>query len=170
MAQWRAGSGTLTGASADVNGDGHVDILARFPDGNLYVYPGTGKTGTSTFGERYQVGIGWNDATAICVADVSGDGRVDILARFPDGNLYVYPHTGGTGTSTFGERYQVGIGWNDATAICAADISGDGHVDLLARFPDGNLYVYPHTGGTGTSTFGERYQVGTGWNDATAIS
>ncbi|WP_198171251.1 FG-GAP repeat domain-containing protein, partial [Actinoplanes awajinensis] len=99
-ALWAPSGSTLTGASADINGDGHVDLLARFPDGNLYVYPGTGQTGTSTFGERYQVGIGWNDATAICVADVSGDGRVDVLARFSDGNLYVYPHTGGTGTST----------------------------------------------------------------------
>ena len=107
----------LTGAPADVNGDGHVDVLARFPDGNLYVYPGTGKTGMETFGDRYQVGIGWNDATAIAVADIDGDGHIDILARFPYGNLYVYPGTGHTGTETFGNRYQVGTGWNSATAI-----------------------------------------------------
>ncbi|MFB9336625.1 FG-GAP repeat domain-containing protein [Actinoplanes octamycinicus] len=171
MAQWRAGSGrTLTGRLADINGDGRVDLLARFPDGNLFVYPGTGKSGTETFGERYQVGIGWNEATAITVADVNGDGRVDLLARFPDGNLFVYPGTGKSGTETFGERYQVGIGWNDATAITVADVNGDGRADILARFPDGNLYVYPGTGRSGTETFGERYQVGIGWNDATAIT
>ncbi|MBB4741456.1 hypothetical protein BJY16_004915 [Actinoplanes octamycinicus] len=171
VAQWRAGSGrTLTGRLADINGDGRVDLLARFPDGNLFVYPGTGKSGTETFGERYQVGIGWNEATAITVADVNGDGRVDLLARFPDGNLFVYPGTGKSGTETFGERYQVGIGWNEATAVTVADVNGDGRVDLLARFPDGNLFVYPGTGKSGTETFGERYQVGIGWNDATAIT
>jgi len=66
LAQWRARTtGALTGRLADVNGDGHIDILARFTDGNLSVYPGTGQTGTSTFGARHQVGSGWNDATAI---------------------------------------------------------------------------------------------------------
>ena len=65
---WNPSSGlsvTLTGTLGDVNGDGHVDILARTPDGNLYVYPGTGGTGTKTFGERYLVGTGWNAITAI---------------------------------------------------------------------------------------------------------
>ncbi|MFB9336624.1 hypothetical protein ACFFTT_27700, partial [Actinoplanes octamycinicus] len=62
-ALWSGSGRTLTGRLADINGDGRVDLLARFPDGNLYVYPGTGRSGTETFGERYQVGIGWNEAT-----------------------------------------------------------------------------------------------------------
>ena len=171
VAQWRGGgAGALTGRLADVNGDGHLDVLARFSDGNLFVYPGTGESGMKTFGERYQIGSGWNDASFIGIADLNGDGRQDVLARFSDGNLYVYPGTGGTGMSTLGDRYQVGTGWNDATAIAVGDLSGDGKADVLARFGDGNLWVYPGTGGPGMSTFGDRYQVGSGWNDATALT
>ncbi|MEV6303172.1 VCBS repeat-containing protein [Actinoplanes sp. NPDC051861] len=169
MAQWRGGAGALTGALSDINGDGHTDVVARFSDGALWVYPGTGNTGMSTFGDRYQVGTGWNDATSIIAADINGDDHVDVLARFADGTLWVYPGTGKTGMSTFGDRYQVGTGWADATAVAVADLNGDGHLDILARFSDGALWVYPGTGQTGTSTFGERYQVGSGWNDATAI-
>jgi hypothetical protein len=95
---------------------------------------------------------------------------VDILARRPDGTLWVYPHTGGSGTSTFGLQYQVGVAWQDITAINVADINGDRRVDILARRPDGTLWVYPHTGGSGTSTFGLQYQVGVGWENITAIT
>ena len=169
-ALWTGGS-VLTGAPADINGDGHVDVLARFAgDGRLWVYPGTGRTGMETFGERYQVGVGWENAASLSLADVNGDGHADILARFTDGTLFVYPGTGKTGTETFGERYQVGVGWENTTALAVADINGDGHVDILVRFGDGLLWVYPGTGKTGTETFGPRYQVGVGWENATALA
>jgi hypothetical protein len=115
--QWRQGANTLTGSLADINGDGHVDVLARWQNGDLYIYPGTGGTGTDTFGEKQLVGTGWNVVTAMNVADINGDGHVDILARWQNGDLYIYPGTGGTGTDTFGEKQLVGTGWNVVTAI-----------------------------------------------------
>ncbi|WP_329409549.1 FG-GAP-like repeat-containing protein [Streptomyces sp. NBC_00704] len=44
----------------DFNGDGLTDVLSRqASDGTLWVYPGTGKPGTTVFGTRRQAGTGW---------------------------------------------------------------------------------------------------------------
>ncbi|MFJ3927334.1 FG-GAP-like repeat-containing protein [Streptomyces sp. NPDC090022] len=43
----------------DFNGDGYTDMTLRDSSGDLWVYPGTGGSGTSTFGSRYFAGSGW---------------------------------------------------------------------------------------------------------------
>jgi hypothetical protein len=79
--------------------------------------------------------------------------------------MYLYPNTGGTGTSTFGyPPTLVGTGWNGFEAIDAASLTGAKGADILAIDPSGNMDLYPNTGGTGTSTFGyPPTLVGTGW-------
>lgn len=43
--------------------------------------------------------------------------------------------------------------------------------DLIARLSDGNGYVYPHLGGSGTSMFtAVGHKIGTGWNSITLLS
>ncbi|MCZ4099802.1 FG-GAP repeat domain-containing protein [Streptomyces sp. H39-C1] len=155
----------------DVNGDGKVDILARTTsDSSLWVYPNAGGTGTSTFGSPYKVGDSWGGQSVIRLGDINGDGKTDILSVDTAGNQYVYPNTGGTGTSTFGTRYLIGTGWSGTSAISLSDIDSDGKLDILARSAaDNGLYAYPNTGNTGTSTFGSRYHVGDSWGGQTVI-
>jgi FG-GAP-like repeat len=118
---------------------------------------------------RYNNIINDLDTPTGLLGDVNGDGRVDVLARDGGGALWLYPNTGGSGTSTFGARSQVGTGWNTMTAINLGDLNGDGKVDIVSRDTGGALWLYPNTGGTGTNTFGARSQVGTGWNGITDI-
>ena len=130
------------------------------------MYPNTGGSGTSTFGDPSQVGSGWSGWT-VDVADINGDGKPDLLAVDPAGNLYMYPNTGGSGTSTFGDPSQVGSGWKSWQAIDTGSLSGGPGADILAVDAAGNLYMYPNTGGTGTSTFGDPIHVGSGWTGYT---
>jgi FG-GAP-like repeat/EF hand len=160
---------------ADVNGDGRVDVLARDgATGVLWLYPNTGRTGMDMFGgARVQVGTGWDGMSAINAADVNGDGKPDVLARDgATGVLWLYPNTGRTGMDTFGgARVQVGTGWGGMSAINAADVNGDGRVDIVSRDgATGVFWLYPNTGRTGMDTFGgPRIQIGTGWNGMTDI-
>ena len=49
--------------AGDITGDGRPDLLARDTSGVMWLYKGTGKTGTATFKTRTRVGGGWNAFT-----------------------------------------------------------------------------------------------------------
>lgn len=147
-------------------GSGYLDIVAIDPGGNLWDYPGTGFTGTATFGPRIQLGSGWIGYTAD-IANVNGDGRPDIVAIDSSGNLWLYLNTNSAtslGTSTFAAPVQIGSGWSGYQSVdlgfLTSASSSAFEADILAVDPGGKLWYYP---GTGTGTFGSPLQVGTGW-------
>lgn len=101
----------------DVTGDGRVDLLGRTPAGLLYLYRGTGTTSGTTVGyERGTVvSRGWQVFnTVLSVGDLSGDGRVDLLARTPSNANYLYA---GTGKGTFAAAKRISAPWGDTTRI-----------------------------------------------------
>ncbi|MBQ0969019.1 trypsin-like serine protease [Streptomyces sp. RK23] len=55
---WNAYSAFAT--AGDTTGDGRPDLLARDSSGVMWLYKGTGKSGTATFKTRVRVGGGWN--------------------------------------------------------------------------------------------------------------
>ncbi|MFE5594233.1 FG-GAP-like repeat-containing protein [Streptomyces sp. NPDC056549] len=134
------GMGRLA-AFGDLTGDGRSDLLGvEKATGRLWLYPGTSSGG---LGARKLIGnAGWNGMNALLGAgDMTGDGRVDLVAREKaTGKLWVYP---GTSTRTIGARKLIGSGgWNSMDHILAVgDTSGDGRPDLEAS--DGStLYQY----------------------------
>ncbi|WP_392900987.1 FG-GAP repeat domain-containing protein [Streptomyces sp. LN699] len=151
---------SLTGI--DLNKDGKTDLLAIDPSGALWAYPGTG----TALGNRQQIGAGWNSLTELTSpGDLNTDGAPDLVAVDHDGNLWSYPGTGTlTGMNTLGTRTRMGTNWDTMRQLTGADFNGDAKGDLAAvqapTTTTGNLYVYP---GTGTTAFGPRTQVGTGW-------
>ncbi len=151
----------------DFSGDGRIDLLARQPDGGLFMYRGNGKGGFVT-GADEKIGSGWQSFTALVGnGDWNGDGHADILARTSDGVLYLYRGDGDSGFIT-GQREQIGTGWQGFTALLAAgDWSGDGKPDLLARTSAGALLLYRGTGTGGFQTGNQ--QIGSGWQGFTAL-
>jgi hypothetical protein len=146
----------------DLYGTGSDGIVAVDPSGNLLYYPNTGGTGTSTFGSPTTIGTGWSGYTAD-VADINGDGKPDLLAVDSSGNLWMYPNTGGSGTSTFGARVQMGTGWNTWQAVDAAAITPGQGADIIAIDASGNLLHYTNAGGSNTSTYANVTQIGDAW-------
>src|SRR5215469_1752251 len=155
-------SGYTVFGLADLYRTGRPGIIARDLAGTLWYYPNTGGTGTNTFGVRIQVGAGWTGYTGD-IADINGDGRPDLLAVNPAGTMWLYPNTGGSGSSTFGVRTEVGAGWIGYHAIDAGRLTSASRASVLAVDPAGTMWYYPNTGGSGTNTFGVRIQVGAGW-------
>ncbi|MEU0332532.1 trypsin-like serine protease [Streptomyces sp. NPDC006193] len=97
----------------DFTGDGRADLLARASgSGDLYLYKGTGRSGTGAFAARIKVRSAWTGYNAFdAVGDVSGDGRADFLARTPGGTLYLYKGTGKATSEIFATRVSMGTGF-----------------------------------------------------------
>jgi hypothetical protein len=132
-----------------------------YPSPTLLYYPNIGGTGLDTFGYGPNIGQGWSGYTAD-LADINGDGEPDILAVDPSGDLWLYPNNG-SATLPFQGRSQVGAGWGGYQAVDVGQLTSTGPVGVLAIDGAGDLWFYPNTGGSSTSTFGARTQVGSGW-------
>lgn len=100
-------------AHGDFTGDGKTDLIARQAStGDLYLYKGTGKSGTGAFSTRVKVRSAWTGYNAFdAVGDITGDGRADFLARTPGGTLYLYKGTGKATSEIFATRISVGTGF-----------------------------------------------------------
>jgi hypothetical protein len=97
----------------DLTGDGKADVLARNKStGDLYLYKGTGKSGTGVFAARVKVRTNWSGYNAFAaVGDITGDGKADLLARTAGGTLYLYKGTGKATSEIFATRITVGTGF-----------------------------------------------------------
>jgi hypothetical protein len=131
--------------AGDLNGDGLPDIVAATPYMGYDIYDGTvdwfsGKA-DGTLGPRTVVywsatGAKEGDPVAIAVGDVTGDGKVDLVASLDEylGGLGRNVATRvGNGNGTFAAPV-----WTLYTPLLMrlvmADVTGDGKMDLLA-FP-----------------------------------
>ena len=123
-------------------------------------------TVSNGFGTHVRLAGDWQSMTAIvAVGDMTGDGHPDIVARDPNGVLWLYP---GNGSNGFGARIQLATGWQDMTAITGVgDFNGDGYNDIVARDSSGNLWLYPGTGSRWSRR--ARRQIPGSWSSMTSI-
>ena len=145
----------------DVNGDWKNDLLARrASDSTLFLYKGKGATRAYPFQNRVAAGTFPTSTYDLVetVGDLTGDGKVDLVARSTAGNLWLFPGTGGT---TWGARRSLGGGWNAYKGITGVgDWTGDGKPDLGAiRKSDGMFVVWP---GRGNGSVGTKTSVKSG--------
>ena len=156
---------TLSGSTADWNGDWKNDVLARGTvAADLRLYAGTGR---GTLPGSVRIGTGWRGYDALeTPGDLTGDGHPDVLARERStGSLWIYR---GNGRGGWLPRVRAGTGWNIFNAIVGAgDLTGDQRPDVLARERStGSLWLYP---GNGRGGWLPRVRAGTGWNIFNAI-
>ncbi|MFK3980799.1 FG-GAP repeat domain-containing protein [Micromonospora sp. NPDC050397] len=155
----------ILSTSADFNGDGDADILARHAtNSDLYLYPGNGTGGFET---SKVIGNNWSGFDVIFSAgDFDGDGNADVLARHAtNSDLYLYS---GNGTGGFAGSRVVGNNWSGFDVIFSAgDFNGDGKADVIARHAtNSDLYLYP---GNGSGGFGASKVIGDNWSGFDAI-
>lgn len=152
--------------TGDITGDGRADVCLRTPSG-VSCWTGTGHgLGKHLVGPPLTDAAGWNDAryfSAIRLADIDGDKKVDLCARAADG-LHCYPSTGkGFGPALILAALSDAAGFDDVNrygTLRLGDVNGDGANDVCARISDGMSCWLSR----GKSGFGERI-VGPAWTD-----
>ncbi len=112
-------------AAGDLNGDGHMDLVAGFYSGNeISVLLGNGD-GTFQSPVIYPAGSG--PFYQVAVADLNGDGNADLIALNYDGEDVTVLI--GNGDGTFQPPLPQNSG-NYPNSIAIGDFNGDGNADL----------------------------------------
>lgn len=135
------GYGAISVAVADVNGDGISDVVvanqcvtnSNCDNGTVGVLVGNGD---GTFQTVVTYGSGGYGAYSVAVADVNGDGRLDILVSNNSGsNGDTRNGTVGVLLGSGGGRFQTAVTYNSggysAYSIAVADVNGDGKLDVV---------------------------------------
>jgi hypothetical protein len=136
------GSGPVSVAEGDFNGDGRPDLaVASRDDKTMSVRLNTTAAGATTlsFAAPQTFAIG-EDPKVVAVADVNGDGRPDLaVANAVGNNVSVLLDTApaGAGSASFAAQQTPAVGTSPVSVV-VVDFNGDGRPDLAVANAVGN--------------------------------
>ena len=135
--------------AADVDGDGDVDVLGAANDADRISW-WENTAGDGTVWIEHNVDNDFGGAIAVYAADMNGDGAMDILgAAHGDDDITWWENTTGDGAVWI--EHTVDFNFNSAFSVFAADVDGDGDMDVLgASAGDHDITWWENAAGDGT--------------------
>jgi len=144
------GSGVAAG---DVDGDGWVDLYFCRLDGPNALYRNLGNWKFEDITDKAGVGCADLDATGAALADVDGDGDLDLIVNSVGGGTHVFLNDGKGHFTELRPPLNPG---KAGMSLALADIDGDGDLDLyIANYRADTIRDHPQTGLHGNTVNGK---------------
>lgn len=139
---------------ADLDGDGNQDVIVGGSNGVAVLFG----RGDGTLTASQQVFTKVDGGYPQAIADMNGDGRLDIVAPDNLDKVHVIPNLG---NRQFGDSLVTTVGWR-VRYLTAGDFNQDGKRDIaVSGYDSANITFYAGTG-TGALTKGVSFNV-SGW-------
>ncbi len=135
--------------AADLDGDNDKDVLSTsYYDDKITWYENL--DGQGNFGPQIIISDQTGNPSCVITADLDGDGDLDVLtAALDDDNISWHKNLDGQGN--FSDQNIISIEVDGPESIFAADIDGDGDIDVLsASTGDEKIAWYENLDGLGT--------------------
>ena len=152
------GYGPARVAIGDLDGDGKPDVVvANVYDGSIWIYRNISTNGTLTAGSFapavvFTIGGGTDSTWGLALADLDGDGRLDIVVANRNLNMVSifqnFCTPGNITTNSFGSRVDLPVA-GVPFSVKVADLDGDGKPDIIVSESASNTVSVLRNIGTG---------------------
>ncbi|NYT27917.1 MAG: VCBS repeat-containing protein [Candidatus Thiodubiliella endoseptemdiera] len=147
----------------DIDGDGDLDLVVGERNGTLKYYQNTGTTSNPAYEAKTGddnpfngIDVGYYSTPTL--ADIDGDGDLDLVMGEGNGTLKYYQNTGTTSNPAYEAKTGddnpfngIDVGYYSTPTL--ADIDGDGDLDLVVGEVYGTLKYYQNTGTTSNPAY-----------------
>jgi hypothetical protein len=142
-----AGRGASSVFAADVDGDGDIDVLSACWDNKIAWYENT--DGAGSFGSQQVITAQAAYSESVFAVDGDGDGDVDVFsAGGADDEVQIAWYENTDGAGSFGSRQVIFTAGEGSNSVFAADVDGDGDLDVLSASQDDDTIAwYENRGG-----------------------
>lgn len=148
------GGGGVGVSVGDLDGDGRADLIVVRAAGFITVFRSTSSPGSLSFAAAQNFAVGANPYS-VGVADIDGDGLVDIAASNRGSNtITVYRNASTPGTITFDAPATLSTGaGSQPHGVALGDLDGDGKPDIAScNYSNRTVSVFRNNSAAGSIT------------------
>ncbi len=146
-------------ALGDFDGDGRIDMAVAINHFSVYVFKNTSSTGSISFATPWIDTVNSSpsnyDPYSVSIADMDGDGKLDLVITKNNLGFNVLRNISSTGTIAFAAPYEY-VATVDyfSGQVSIADLDGDGKPDFLAsRSQNPSFWMMRNTSSPGSLSF-----------------
>lgn len=144
-------TGVWAVATADLDGDGDIDVMAASPDNDTFWWFENSGGAAPVF-TVHKLATDAGGARAITAADLDGDGHPDILTGARDDNTIAWYRSDGKTPPAF-TRHVITTSSIGIRCLAVADLNHDGHLDIAAASAGDNTIAWYESDGASPPAF-----------------